>query len=383
MSINKIKFAMLRLLMRTVGWFYPIKKKVVFNSFFGKQYSCNPRAISDEMHKLYPDYEIVWLLNDANVPYGLLPDYVRVVVKGSRIYSWGKEIVSAAAYVYNIQQSPGIYKKKKQFFVQTWHGDRGFKKILRDIDSSYTDIVYDNKVTDVCIGGSDFGEQNYRSAFGFEGNVLSLGSPRNDCLIINDVKYVEEIKRRLNLAKDVKILLYAPTFRDNNKQNQSVNIDLKAVCSSLEKDGEKWVCLIRSHIASDGLSYEYDNEKYINVSDYPDMADLLCITDMLITDYSSCACDFSLTGKPIILTFFDINEYITNCREFKVEPEETGFKIAHNQDELNYIIENTNSDEYKKCCDRVNSFFGVKETGKASRTVCELIDASYIKHFVS
>lgn len=377
---KRLELAASRALLFLAGLACPVEKKVVFNSFFGKQYSCNPRAVSDKMHELYPDYELVWLLKDASDPYGLIPDYVRVVTKGSRRYAWGREIASAAAYVYNIEQGSDIYRKKNQFFVQTWHGDRGVKRILLEMTPKPGELVdvRDDRVTSVCVAGSDFGVELYRKAFGYGGEVLKIGAPRNDRLVKGAAEQAPAIRARLGLPEGKKILLFAPTFRDHQKDiRQPVSVDLTRAIAALNSKGEEWICLMRAHVASSGLQVSEDGHTFFDVSRYGDMADLLCIADMLITDYSSCACDFAITEKAVILALFDEAEYERQCRDFKIRPEQQGFPVAYSQEELEKILTTAKAEDYARACRRVNAFYDTCETGAAAEEICRRIDEFY------
>ncbi len=358
------------------GIVHPIEKKIVFNSFFGKQYSDNPRAICEKMHELYPDYELVWLLNNKGNE--LIPNYVRTVSPDDHFFAWGREIATAASYVYNIEHNTRMFKKKQQSFIQTWHGDRAIKKILKDINPKR--VVYDNELTTLCVAGSKQGIQLYHSAFGYNGEILSTGCPRNDCLIYPADNKQKQIKEQIGIPVDSNVLLYAPTFRDNKKDAlQESNVDIIKTLDAFPQN-KKWVCLIRAHVASMGLTGNFDDERIVDVTKYPDMADILSITDMLISDYSSCATDFTVTGKPVILALFDKEEYQKNCRDFFAEPEKAGFIVVYNQEQLEQTIRNTSDEEYRKACDRVNQYYGTMETGHSADDVCHYIDSYYREH---
>lgn len=356
---------------------HKIEKKIVFWSFFGKQYSDNPKAISDKLIELYPDYEIVWLLKQRKDTDELIPKNVKVVYENDRRGGFLREILTSCCFVYNCELGWNIPKRKGQLFIQTWHGDRFVKKIILDYNKTI-DEIGDTKLTDICLAGSKFGvDVLYHQSFGYEGTIVNYGCPRNDILIYKDEKRDDKTREYLNIPKDYKVLLYAPTFRDNNKHNQSANVDIDEVLSSLTKNGDKWVCLVRAHVASDGINYSFSSDHIMNVSNYPDMADLLSIADMLLTDYSSCSTDFILTGKPVVLCLFDIDDYQNNSRSFKINPEDQGFFIAHNQNELKHIVETATTEQYREKDDDVKRFFGVTETGKASEMICETIDEHY------
>lgn len=351
---------------------HPIEKKVLFDSFGGKQYSDNPRAISETLHDLYPDYKIVWIYSGKD-EYQIIPEYVKIVPHGTAFY---RELATAFCFVTNSGITSAIRKRKGQFFIQTWHGDRPLKKILHDVDPAKKLKIIDYKLTDLCVAGSEAGVSQYRSAFLYKGEILSVGTPRNDALVnITEAKQ-NKIKKKLGISQEKKILVYAPTYRDNNTKGQQVNVDLHETIRILEQKNEEWVCLIRAHSSASGLNYDYADQHFADVSGYPDMTDLLCIADILITDYSSCAGDLTTRNAMAILAIFDQEEYEKNCRGLVFNLEETGFFIARNQHELNDIIKNRNDIETARNCQTVNTFFGVTESGNSSAEVCKRIDSA-------
>lgn len=375
-SKKNIKFGFNRIYTMLYSVFHPVEKKIIFESFRGKQYSGNPRAISEMMHVKFPEYKIVWALNSAEDPYHILPDYIHIVPCFGKAYY--QQLATSFCHVSNEAFETNIFKRKGQYNVQTWHGDRGFKNILYDAweGGKRPTPVIDNKVTDVCVAASTFGESVYRSAFRYNGKILTVGSPRNDKLI-NKSADVVTIKKSIGVDSNFKVLLYAPTFRDQNKNKQE-SIDISRTLDVLEINGEKWVCIIRAHPASKGINYSNDNTKIIDVTNYPDMADLLCVTDLLITDYSSVACDAVTAGIPTILAIFDSEDYIKNNRKLKVVPEKAGFIVAYNQHSLEKVLVDSSINDYREESNKVDKFYGTCETGKASEQVCKLINDNYI-----
>lgn len=379
MKIYDVKMFVRRLFTK-LNSFKPIQKKVIFNSFGGKQYSLDPRAISEKMHELYPDFELVWVIWPQYRSNVFVPDYVRVI---DGRWEFAKEIATAAAYVTTNPLEKDIIKRKGQFFIQTWHGDRGFKRCLYEAWGYREGIkvdIFDNKYTDLCIAASEYGVDVYHKAFKYEGEILKIGMPRNDKLLNINMDEVETIKNRIGIDINTKILTYAPTFNDINNGFQDAMIDIDETLDYLSKNGEKWICLVRSHSASKGIAVK-NNTNIINVSNYPDMADLLLITDMLITDFSSCAGDFILRKKPVILALFDDYGYRETERNFRVKVEDTGFIIAHNQSDLMNILRNTTLEQYSDNCEKVLRFYGTVESGNASEEICKRINDSVTKLF--
>lgn len=348
-------------------------KKVVFKSF-ENQYSCNPRAISEKLHELAPDIKIVWIFSNPEKTSNLVPDYV-IKIKDGSIRKL-MELATSKVWVDNCTKVASTWKAKEQYYIQTWHGDKAFKKIGYDAGK----IPYNFEkapVFDLAIAGSKYGEKKYRNAFHYKGEIINIGTPRNDTIINSDAKEIKKIKKILNIDLSKKILLYAPTFRDNKsgKQQSFSGLNLNETIDELEKaTKDDWLCLLRAHHAvHEGFVKQGVGEKCIDVSEYDDIADLMCVSDMMISDYSSCAGDYALTKRPLILYQGDIDEYENNSRSFYFEMSDSPYFIAHNQNELNKLIRNMTDVKAKQNCENILDFYESTESGKASETIAKII----------
>jgi CDP-glycerol glycerophosphotransferase len=320
-----------------------------------------------------PEVKIVWLVKPQFRKY--VPDYVTIVPPRSHqaLKAQAQANVWVLNYIY--QKKDGFYKGRDIFYIQTWHGDRGLKTIgylTKRGKESYNN-VYDLAPCNLFVAASDYGVKKARQGLLYWGEVIVEGMPRNDKLVnISDhIDEAAKIKKSLGIDSNVKIMLYAPTFREKSDLQQCA-IDILQTLKSLESNGEKWLCLVRSHSLSKGISGA-DSSACRDVSSYPDMADLLLVADLLLTDYSSCAGDFLLTGKPVILIHFDRNDYESLDRSLWVKPEEAGYLVAKNQDELSQILAKLYSYDHNAVDDKINRFYGTKETGRASEAVVERI----------
>jgi CDP-glycerol glycerophosphotransferase len=357
------------------------RNKIVFISFDGKTYSDNPKAISEKLHQLYPKFEIVWLFNNLQEKSKIVPDYVRCVSNGS--YKSLRELATAKFWVDNFCKSLYVYKNKTQIYIQTMHGDRGFKKILYDVRTLLPNGHYkegdlvEPKICDLALSGSKFADSVYKTAFGYSGEIYTYGLPRNDQLINNDSYKINTIKKSLNINGGTKILLYAPTFKDSKKNElQSFGgIDLIEVLSVLEKKTKTdWVCLIRTHSLVSGFQeLKVLSNRVIDVTAYEDMNDLLLISDMLITDYSSSAGDFALLNRPIILFQKDREAFIKNDRKFYFDIDESPYIVAKCQEDIIDIVDKLDLDLAYKNCQDILEFYGTTETGKASEELVKYI----------
>ena len=349
------------------------KVSVYFASFQG-QYSDNPRAISESLHRMAPDVKIVWMVKPQFQKH--VPDYVTVVPPNSlpALKAQAQASVWVLNYVYRINS--GIYKSTDQFYIQTWHGDRGLKMIgyADELHSRKSRNKYVTADCDLFLAASDYGVMKAHKGMRYEGEVMTVGMPRNDKLMDLQAykEEIAEIRKRIGIEEDAKILLYAPTYREAGDDLQC-RIDIGQTVASLETNGSRWTCLIRSHSLTKQLKVTQEETVCLDVSDYPDMADLLLATDLLITDYSSCAGDFLLTGKPVVLAHFDKESYMSKDRLLWVDAEKAGYLVARNQQELNDILKRIDSYGHKNIDEKVLQFYGTKETGHASEAVARRI----------
>lgn len=344
------------------------KNKAVFKSFGGKSYSDNPKAISEKLKKMNPEYEIVWLFNNPEAKKNLVPYYVRTVKANSLKALW--ELATSKVWVDNFVKPIYLYKSKEQIYIQTWHGDRDFKRLFNDSPfASKERLVFESKNCNLMVSGSDYGERKYKTAFKYCGEILKQGCPRNDVLVKNSWQDKYFIKKSLNLNNS-NMLLYAPTLR-----REASEIDLIKIIKALElKTCKNWICLIRAHSVVKGLTDIWNNSaKIIDCTHYEDMTELLLITDFLITDYSSSAGDFALLNKPIILYQPDRNEYIKKDRAFYFNMDDSPFMAAQSNEEVLEIIKNIKWEMVRDNCKQILDFYGTVETGEASKKVVEYI----------
>lgn len=351
-------------------------RKIVFISFGGKSYSDNPLAISRKLHEMYPDFKIIWIFNAPRSKMHMVPSYV-ICVKKHSIRSLF-EFATAKFWVDNFTKPNYFFKSSEQVYIQTWHGDKAFKKVL--FDSGYRtkkQVILEQRHCDLMISGSDYGTMQFRSAFRYNGDILQKGMPRNDVLLNKDVDKVRHIRKLIGVDECCNILLFAPTFRDSNQENRiEIGIDLLKIIEVLEgKYQKEWVCLIRAHSAviggfiTDGLL----PNKILDVTRYEDMSDLLLIADMLITDYSSCAGDFALTGNPIILYQPDRQEYIRENRCLYFDMEVSPYWVAMNQSDILSIVMSCSQQSARENSQAILDFYGSCESGEASKSVVEYI----------
>ena len=271
-------------------------------------------------------------------------------------------------------------QRKKQVYFQLWHGNIALKKIEFDVPEKLgkyyvKSAINDNKIIDYMISNSMWcTEILYKGAFKYKKTIFEYGTPRNDILINKDNNVINKVRKYLNISNDCKVLLYAPTFR--NKYNGQYNIDFEQLISTLEKKyNTKWVVLLRLHPNVRNKAKEYGIEYKNNVIDacyYDDMQELIALSDIIITDYSSVMFDGMIGNIPVLLYATDIDAY-NEERGTYFKLNELPFKVSINNDELNNIIKENSFDDLKKSYDSFKKKIGLIENGQASKKVGELI----------
>lgn len=350
-------------------------QKVVFSSFSGRSYSDNPRCISEKLHEMYPQAHISWIALNPEEVRADVPDYVKLYARHNPRASF--ELGSARVWVDNFTKWPFMpHKKGKQFYMQTWHGDRAFKKIGydNDIREMYRLEYRLEQDCDVFLTGSDFGEKMYGTAFRYHGPFLKYGAPRNDILVRNDPAEIAAVKAKIGIDPSIKLLLYAPTYRETTTVvPKEAQMDLLRTLEHLEKTtGNRWMCLYRAHYLSTGIDLDSVRDRLIDMSRYGDMAELLLISDMLLTDYSSSAMDYCLLNRPVLLFQADIEDYLAH-REMYFKMSDTPFLVAMNQAELEALITSMTPETAAENCRAIQDYFGFAETGRATEEACRYI----------
>lgn len=349
---------------------------VVFSAFDHLSYNDNPRYVSEMLHKLRPETDIVWLFNDPKAVYAIydIPDYVRayspIHFKGLSALARARVVVDNFAKRFYLK-----FPAKGQIYINTWHGDRAFKKVGFDYVGQHVRMLEEN--CSLGVTGSDYGDRQFRSAFHYKGELMKVGYPRNDILIRNDPAERASIREKLGLDADTQILLYAPTFRDTERhahKQQRVELDLFHVLDTLqESTSKKWKCLIRAHYMSYGINLNESSDRLMMVSSYPEMAELLLIADALITDYSSCAGDYALLRRPIFLYQNDLEEYSSKNRALYFDVKDSPYWIASDPEGMDALIRAYTPERAKENCDAILRFYGEAETGHAAQSIAEYI----------
>ncbi|MCE5553134.1 CDP-glycerol glycerophosphotransferase family protein [Staphylococcus pseudintermedius] len=305
-------------------------KTVVFESFGGKNYSDSPKYIYEYMKDHYPELNYRWVF--ANPETNRVPGEALKVKKNSAAYY--QAYSEAKVWVSNARLPLFLNKKENQTYIQTWHGTP-LKRLANDMKvvrmpGTTTSLYKRNfhKETsrwDYLISPNRYSSEIFRTAFWMPPEkTLEIGYPRNDILVnrADDVALQAEIREELNIPKGKKIIMYAPTWRDDEfVKKGSYTFKLKIDLARLQETiGDDYVVLLRMHyLIANALDLKGFEDFAIDVSNYNDISRLYLISDCLITDYSSVMFDYGILKRPQLFFPYDIEKYATELRGFYID----------------------------------------------------------------
>jgi CDP-glycerol glycerophosphotransferase len=170
---------------------------------------------------------------------------------------------------------------------------------------------------DLLVSPSPYATQIMRRAFRYHGEILETGYPRNDILSTPEWESVgTRVRKRLGIPDGKKAVLYAPTWRDDRRhgpgrQGFSLELDVETVRQTL---GDDHVLLLRTHHLVTDKDRPAADGFVIDVSRYPDIAELYMAADVLVTDYSSAMFDYAVLGRPMVFFTYDLERYRDHVR---------------------------------------------------------------------
>ena len=367
-------------------------KTILFEAFGGRNYTCSPKAIYEKMLEMdeFKDYKFVWsFMNPEN--HEVKNDKRLKIVKTNSVEYYRYCSISKY-WIINSIMDEGITKKKNQVYVQCWHGTP-LKKLRYDIevDGAVLNTIQeirkrndrDARRFDYFISPSKYCTEKFTSAFnlkalGKEDIIIEKGYPRNDFLFNKSDKEINDIKKKLGIPKNKKVIFYLPTFRDNQHTSgvgytYKLEIDFDRL---KKKFGKDYVILFSPHYF---IANSVDVSKYkgfiINVARYDEINELYLVSDIIMTDYSSVFFDFANLKRPMLFYMYDYDLYQGKLRDFYISLDELPGPIAKTQDELEYNLDNIDSifKKYKKKYEAFNKKYNYLDDGNASERVIKEI----------
>lgn len=289
-------------------------KLIVFVSFGGRNFGDSPKAIYEEMisDPRFSSFEFVWAFID--------PARHETGNRGRKIkidtleYFW--TLLKARCWVTNSSVGRGLsFSGKKTFYFNTWHGTP-IKKMGSDIAGDNLSFkIKEKRVSpiDLMLAQGNYEADIFSRVFNIPRDCFAvIGLPRNDELIRDDKKSrVEELRKKLEIPSGKKVILYAPTFREYSQDSHSGCIARPPVDFKKweEEIGTDYILLFRAHYEVVRVLDVEFGDFARDVSDYPSLNELMLVSDMLVSDYSSVFFDYSVLGRPMLCFAYDYDVY--------------------------------------------------------------------------
>lgn len=352
----------------------PDPKLVVFVTGGGKLMSDSPRSIYDMMCQdaRFDDYKLIWAFRDVSK---------FSVPRGEKIqldsFAYYRAVLKARVWVTNVSMTRGLsFTGINTFSLNSWHGT-AIKMIGADVLDKSDAFTTKKKGKDdtIFLAQGDHDVEVWQRAFNISpSRIVKTGLPRNDELVAwNNPDDIQRIKNKMGIPSDKKVILYAPTFRDYEKQDGKYlvlapPVDFKKWESAL---GDDYILLFRAHPSVvKVMNISVDNTFVRDVSTYPTLNELMVVSDVMISDYSSIMFDYSILGRPIIPYTYDFDHYQqTRGMYFDIRKE---LYCAENEEDLITLIKNKNLQEIKDRTILFQKKF-VQEYGNATNKALDLI----------
>ena len=369
-------------------------KTILYESYHGRSMSCNPYALFKEIYKdeRFKDYTHIWAINNMEIIPKYLKAYVNIifVTKESDLYL--RYLTKAKYLINNTSFSDYFIRKEKQVYLNTWHGTplKLMGKDTKDEFLSHKNITRNFLHTSHLIHPNrytlDIMLESYDIKNIYEGVIAEIGYPRQDLMLNISNENKENLLEQMNIVKDKKVILYAPTWRGTGVSEVEFDADKLLEDLNLLSQLENVHVLYRGHYMAEKFIQEVDALHDTIVPSFIDTNSLLSIVDVLITDYSSIAFDFMALEKPIIYYAYDREEYAKE-RGFKFELEEISENICENNQVLFETLEKVLTDlkiDSKQI--KAQEKFCAYDDGYASKRVIDLlffdkVDEKYIVEF--
>ena len=346
-------------------WVKPVNsKKILFISFNGQYSDCPKYMYLDLREKLGEDYTYAWVIK-PEIEDSTLKNIVRIKPNSFRVL---KEIATSHIVITNNYLNSYVPVREGQFVLNTWHGGSPLKRVgMVNSDVSEEERlffkVHEKKYSAYIASSVFMAEEVIRKSFGYSGEIIRCGLPRNAVLFQEHDALVQKVRQYYKLPQneEIGLALYAPTFRGDHRAGTFLDgekqFDIDKCIEALEKKFNKhFYFLFRAHHT---FQYSFENSNYLPATDYPDMQELMCAADVMITDYSSCMGDMCLMNKPVFLYTPDLNSYIAE-RGFYWDIYSLPFPVAKQPEELYQQIEDFNQEMYcvkvKEYLDRLGSY---------------------------
>jgi len=351
--------------------------KVVYNSFDGR-YSDSPRVLYETYADQYPG-EHVWLADPAHL-HGFPLDATIVPINSSACVD---ALETADLVVSNTHLEMEWTKAPGAVYLQTWHGTP-LKRIHYDVlwapEGRLAELDRDVARWDHLVSPNPVSTPRLRAAFGYSGSVLETGYPRNDVLSSPAAPEIRDrVRAALGVPEGVTAVLYTPTWRDRDYfEPPAGGLHFALPLEEFAADLGPGFCLLpRLHYKVTHLRDDPDVAGVVDVSYYPDVAELYLAADVLVTDYSSTMFDFAITGKPLVFYTYDMAAYRDSLRGFyfDLEPVAPG-PVVTRPDELAFALKHLDEGHaaHRRRYRKFQKTFGAQQDGHATERLRPLYE---------
>lgn len=349
----------------------PVENAVFFESFYGRTVGCNPLAIDRELAARAPGVTRYWSVVDLSIP---VPPGAIAIVEGSP--EWWRARARSRLLVVNDWLRRRFVRRPGQHVLQTWHGTPLKRLALHrpGFDARRALAVFrESRRWDVLLAQNPIAAGVLRRAYAFLRRPIWIeGYPRNDQLVSGDGAGV---RARLGVGPGERVLLYAPTWRDDRVELVDF-VDPARLAQAADA-----VVLVRGHSRTLRAGRDSTGPRVIDVTGYPDVADLLTAADGLITDYSSVMFDFSVTGKPMYFLVPDLEHYRGRLRGFYFDlTERAPGPVLRTQTELEAVLADARvAEDYASRYRAWQRRFNARDDGHAAeRVVARILDQGLV-----
>ena len=291
-----------------------LHRGLLVRSYFGEQATDSGVSIQEELRRRGSDLPVYWAVQDHSV---IVPDGGIPVIVNSE--EWYRLLSSVSYYLDNMFQPDFHRKPEGQVIIETFHGypfkqmgrphweQMGFSRALME--------SYERRAAEwsYLVSPATYATPLLTRDFGYDGEVLEIGYPRNDVLRSDRAEVLRAVVRdSLGIRPGQTAVLYAPTFRDylSRDDNRAVMPSFFDFAEAHRRLGDDTVILVRGHAFNARTKHRVGRlPGAIDVTDYPEVSDLYLAADAAIVDYSSLRFDFAVTGKPMVFHVPDLELY--------------------------------------------------------------------------
>ncbi|WP_455353428.1 CDP-glycerol:glycerophosphate glycerophosphotransferase [Streptomyces sp. SYSU K217416] len=364
----------------------PVRRgTVVFESHMGGCYGDSPRAIHEEVRRRGLRLRCYWSYAGSRAGF---PTDARLVRRWSWRYLWA--LARAEFWIDNQGFPPALGKRPGTTYIQTWHGT-AYKRMGFDELRVRTQNAPQRRRLAEAVGRfdhflvrSEHDERTLVPGFRIPAEaVLRTGYPRNDVLLAARAR--DEVTGRfprpplaaeLGIEDHRKVVLYAPTFRGTpgrgRRRAHPLPLDVRRFA---ERFGDTHVLLVRAHYLDAAELPPCPPGSVVDVSAHHDVSELLCLADVLITDYSSVMFDYALLDRPIVLFAPDLDAYTADRGAYFDLRAGAPGPVTETEDELLKAVAELKKTDlaHQEARRRFAERYGDYDRGDAARTVTDLL----------